>query len=401
MSLNATVSAERVHIGFFGLRNAGKSSLVNAVTGQRLSVVSEVKGTTTDPVKKAMELLPMGPVVIIDTPGIDDEGALGEQRVARAQQVLRQADIAILVVDAQKGLQPTDRKLTELFTERKLPYLIVFNKSDLLPQLPQETANEIYVSAETGDGIHALKEKIAVLAKSAESDRKIVADLVYSGDTVVLVVPIDSAAPKGRLILPQQQTIRELLEVGAFSLVVRESELSAALSALKTPPRMVITDSQVFGFVSKIVPESIELTSFSILFARYKGDLATVVGGAAMLDRLRDGDKVLISEGCTHHRQCQDIGTVKLPGWINGYTGKTLSYSFTSGTEFPDDVSQYALVVHCGGCMLNEREMKSRMERCTEQGVPVTNYGIAIAQMHGILKRSLTPFPEVLNLLEQ
>ena len=401
MSLNATVSAERVHIGFFGLRNAGKSSLVNAVTGQRLSVVSEVKGTTTDPVKKAMELLPMGPVVIIDTPGIDDEGELGEQRVARAQQVLRQADIAILVVDAQKGLQPTDRKLTELFTERKLPYLIVFNKADLLPQLPQETANEIYVSAETGDGIHALKEKIAALAKSAESDRKIVADLVSSGDTAVLVVPIDSAAPKGRLILPQQQTIRELLEVGAFSLVVRESELSAALSALKTPPRMVITDSQVFGFVSKIVPESIELTSFSILFARYKGDLATVVGGAAMLDRLRDGDKVLISEGCTHHRQCQDIGTVKLPGWINGYTGKTLSYSFTSGTEFPDDVSEYALVVHCGGCMLNEREMTSRMERCTEQGVPVTNYGIAIAQMHGILKRSLTPFPEVLNLLEQ
>ena len=401
MSLNATVSAERVHIGFFGLRNAGKSSLVNAVTGQRLSVVSEVKGTTTDPVKKAMELLPMGPVVIIDTPGIDDEGELGEQRVARAQQVLRQADIAILVVDAQKGLQPTDRKLTELFTERKLPYLIVFNKADLLPQLPQETANEIYVSAETGYGIHALKEKIAALAKSAESDRKIVADLVSSGDTAVLVVPIDSAAPKGRLILPQQQTIRELLEVGAFSLVVRESELSAALAALKTPPRMVITDSQAFGFVSKIVPESIEVTSVSILFARYKGDLATVVSGAAMLDRLRDGDKVLISEGCTHHRQCQDIGTVKLPGWINGYTGKTLSYSFTSGTEFPDDVSQYALVVHCGGCMLNEREMKSRMERCTEQGVPVTNYGIAIAQMHGILKRSLTPFPEVLNLLEQ
>ena len=401
MSLNATVSAERVHIGFFGLRNAGKSSLVNAVTGQRLSVVSEVKGTTTDPVKKAMELLPMGPVVIIDTPGIDDEGELGEQRVARAQQVLRQADIAILVVDAQKGLQPTDRKLTELFTQRKLPYLIVFNKADLLPQLPPETANKIYVSAETGYGIHALKEKIAALAKSAESDRKIVADLVSSGDTAVLVVPIDSSAPKGRLILPQQQTIRELLEVGAFSLVVRESELSAALAALKTPPRMVITDSQAFGFVSKIVPESIELTSFSILFARYKGDLATVVGGAAMLDRLRDGDKVLISEGCTHHRQCQDIGTVKLPGWINGYTGKTLSYSFTSGTEFPDDVSQYALVVHCGGCMLNEREMKSRMERCTEQGVPVTNFGIAIAQMHGILKRSLTPFPEVLNLLEQ
>lgn len=401
MSLNATVSAERVHIGFFGLRNAGKSSLVNAVTGQRLSVVSEVKGTTTDPVKKAMELLPMGPVVIIDTPGIDDEGELGEQRVARAQQILRQADIAILVVDAQKGLQTADRELTELFIKRKLPYIIVFNKADLLPQTPPETENEIYVSAETGDGIHALKEKIAALAKAAENDRKIVSDLVDAGDTVVLVVPIDSSAPKGRLILPQQQTIRELLEAGAFSLVVRESELGEALAALKTPPRMVITDSQAFGVVSKTVPESIELTSFSILFARYKGNLATVVGGAAMLDRLQDGDKVLISEGCTHHRQCQDIGTVKLPGWINGYTGKTLSYSFTSGTEFPDDVSQYALVVHCGGCMLNEREMKSRLERCTEQGVPVTNYGIAIAQIHGILKRSLTPFPELLSLLEQ
>lgn len=401
MSLNSTVSAERVHIGFFGLRNAGKSSLVNAVTGQQLSVVSEVKGTTTDPVKKAMELLPMGPVVIIDTPGIDDEGQLGEQRVARAQQILRQADIAVLVVDAEKGLQSADRELKELFIKRKLPYLIVFNKSDLLTQQPPETENEIYVSAATGDGIHALKEKIAALAKSAESDRKIVSDLVDAGDAVVLVVPIDSAAPKGRLILPQQQTIRELLESGALSLVVRESELGTALSVLKTPPRMVITDSQAFGFVSKIVPESIELTSFSILFARYKGNLATVVEGAAMLNRLQDGDKVLISEGCTHHRQCQDIGTVKLPGWINGYTGKTLSYSFTSGAEFPDDLSQYALVVHCGGCMLNEREMKSRLDRCCEQGVPVTNYGIAIAHIHGILKRSLAPFPDLLSLLEK
>lgn len=401
MSLNSTVSAERVHIGFFGLRNAGKSSLVNAVTGQQLSVVSVIKGTTTDPVKKAMELLPMGPVVIIDTPGIDDEGQLGEQRVARAQQILRQADIAVLVVDAEKGLQSADRELTELFIKRKLPYLIVFNKSDLLTQQPPETENEIYVSAATSDGIHALKEKIAALAKSAESDRKIVSDLVDAGDTVVLVVPIDSAAPKGRLILPQQQTIRELLEAGALSLVVRESELGTALSALKTPPRMVITDSQAFGFVSKIVPESIELTSFSILFARYKGNLATVVEGAAMINRLQDGDKVLISEGCTHHRQCQDIGTVKLPGWINGYTGKTLSYSFTSGAEFPDDLSQYALVVHCGGCMLNEREMKSRLDRCCEQGVPVTNYGIAIAHIHGILKRSLAPFPDLLSLIEK
>lgn len=400
MSLNATVSAERVHIGFFGLRNAGKSSLVNAVTGQRLSVVSDVKGTTTDPVKKAMELLPMGPVVIIDTPGIDDEGQLGEQRVARARQILRQADIAVLVVDAQKGLQAADRELVELFVQRKLPYVIVYNKADLLPQLPPETEREIYVSAETGAGIHALKEKIAAMAKAAENDRKIVADLIEPGDTVILVTPIDSAAPKGRLILPQQQTLRELLEAGALSMVVRESELEGALAALNVPPRLVITDSQAFGVVSKVVPPSVELTSFSILFARYKGDLATVIGGAAKLDRLSDGDKVLISEGCTHHRQCQDIGTVKLPGWINGYTGKKLSFSFTSGTEFPDDLSQYALVIHCGGCMLNEREMKSRLEHCTEQGVPVTNYGIAIAQMHGILKRSLEPFPDLLNILE-
>lgn len=400
MSLNATVSAERVHIGFFGLRNAGKSSLVNAVTGQRLSVVSDVKGTTTDPVKKAMELLPMGPVVIIDTPGIDDEGQLGEQRVARARQILRQADIAVLVVDAQKGLQAADRELVELFLQRKLPYVIVYNKADLLPQLPPETEREIYVSAETGAGIHALKEKIAAMAKAAENDRKIVADLIEPGDTVILVTPIDSSAPKGRLILPQQQTLRELLEAGALSMVVRESELEGALAALNVPPRLVITDSQAFGAVSKVVPPSVELTSFSILFARYKGDLATVIGGAAKLDRLSDGDKVLISEGCTHHRQCQDIGTVKLPGWINGYTGKKLSFSFTSGTEFPDDLSQYALVIHCGGCMLNEREMKSRLEHCTEQGVPVTNYGIAIAQMHGILKRSLEPFPDLLNILE-
>ena len=401
MSLNATVSAERVHIGFFGLRNAGKSSLVNAVTGQRLSVVSEVKGTTTDPVKKAMELLPMGPVVIIDTPGIDDEGELGEQRVARARQILRQADVAVLVVDAQKGLQTADKELIELFTQRNLPYVIVFNKADLLPELPPETEHEIYVSAESGDGIYALKEKIAALAKSAENDRKIVADLLSPGDTVILVTPIDSAAPKGRLILPQQQTLRELLDSGVLSVVVRESELGAALAALKAPPRMVITDSQAFGFVSKIVPKSVELTSFSILFARYKGDLATVIGGAAKLDRLKDGDRVLISEGCTHHRQCQDIGTVKLPGWIDNYTGKKLSYSFTSGNEFPEDVTGYALVVHCGGCMLNEREMKSRLERCREQDVPVTNYGIAIAQMHGILKRSLEPFPDLLSLLEQ
>ena len=401
MSLNSTVSAERVHIGFFGLRNAGKSSLVNAVTGQNLSVVSEVLGTTTDPVKKAMELLPLGPVVIIDTPGIDDEGELGEQRVARALQILRQTDIAILVVDAQKGLQTADRELIELFKNRNLPYITVYNKADLLPEIPKETETEIYVSSGTKAGIFELKEKIARMVKSNESDRKIVADLVKAGDTVILVTPIDSAAPKGRLILPQQQTLRELLEAGVVSMVVRESELKEALDSLKTPPALVVTDSQAFQIVSQTVPREIPLTSFSILFARYKGDLAAVIGGAAALDRLKEGDKVLISEGCTHHRQCKDIGTVKLPGWIENYTGKKLSYSFTSGTEFPEDVSEYALVVHCGGCMLNEKEMKSRLKICTEQGVPVTNYGIAIAQMHGILKRSIEMFPDLLDILEQ
>ena len=401
MSLNSTVSAERVHIGFFGLRNAGKSSLVNAVTGQQLSVVSEVLGTTTDPVKKAMELLPLGPVVIIDTPGMDDEGQLGEQRVLKAKQILRQTDIAILVVDGQLGLQTADRELIELFTKRNLPYITVYNKADLLPEVPNETETEIYVSSETKAGIFELKEKIARMVKSAESDRKIVADLVNAGDTVILVTPIDSAAPKGRLILPQQQTLRELLEAGVVSLVVRESELKEALDSLKTPPALVVTDSQAFQIVSQTVPREIPLTSFSILFARYKGDLAAVIGGAAALDRLKEGDKVLISEGCTHHRQCKDIGTVKLPGWIENYTGKKLSYSFTSGTEFPEDVSEYSLVVHCGGCMLNEKEMKSRLEICTEQCVPVTNYGIAIAQMHGILKRSIEMFPDLLDILEQ
>lgn len=399
MSLSSTVSAERVHIGFFGLRNAGKSSLVNAVTGQQLSVVSDVKGTTTDPVKKAMELLPMGPVVIIDTPGIDDEGELGEQRVAKAIEILRQTDIAILVVDAKNGLSKPDSELIDLFAKRKLPYITVYNKVDLLSQLPADTQNEVYVSAEKGIGINALKEKIAAIAKIKKSDKRIVADLVKPGDTVILVTPIDAAAPKGRLILPQQQTLRELLEIGVISLVVRETELESALKILKTPPRLVITDSQVFGKVSKILPKDVELTSFSILFARYKGDLSTVINGAAKLDSLQDGDKILISEGCTHHRQCNDIGTVKMPSWIDNYTGKKLSYSFTSGGQFPEDLSQYALVVHCGGCMLNETEMKSRLALCNEQGVPVTNYGIAIAQMHGILKRSLEPFPDLLNIL--
>lgn len=400
MSLNQTVSAERVHIGFFGLRNAGKSSLVNAVTGQKLSLVSNIKGTTTDPVKKAMELLPMGPVVIIDTPGLDDVGELGEQRVARAKQVLQQTDVAILVVDSQKGLSDIDRELIALFQEKKLPHIIAFNKADLLTSVPNAGENEIYVSAQENFNIYELKEKIAAMAKEADSDKKILADLVELNDTVVLVIPIDSSAPKGRLILPQQQTIRELLDIGATVVASRETELKDTLALLKNPPKLVITDSQAFGQVSKIVPCDIMLTSFSILFARYKGDLSTVVRGAAQLDKLKDGDKILISEGCTHHRQCKDIGTVKLPDWIKNYTGKNLEFSFTSGTEFPESTSEYALVVHCGGCMLNEKEMKYRIFRCNESGTPVTNYGIAIAQMHGILKRSVEPFPQILKILE-
>ena len=400
MSLNQTVSAERVHIGFFGLRNAGKSSLVNAVTAQKLSLVSDVLGTTTDPVKKAMELLPMGPVVIIDTPGLDDVGKLGSQRVERAKQVLRQTDVAVLVVDALKGLSAIDNEMIALFKEKNLPYIIAFNKSDLLDTIPDGDKNEIYVSAQNNFNINELKEKIATFSKNAESDKKILADLVNANETVVLVIPIDSSAPKGRLILPQQQTIRELLDIGAVAVATRETELKTTLDSLKNPPKLVITDSQAFGFVSKVVPKDILLTSFSILFARYKGDLATVVGGAAQLDKLNDGDKVLISEGCTHHRQCKDIGTVKLPGWITDYTGKKIEFEFTSGTEFPEDTSKYALVVHCGGCMLNEKEMQSRILRCKQNGTPITNYGVAIAQMHGILKRSLEPFPQIAELLK-
>lgn len=400
MSLNQTVSAERVHIGFFGLRNAGKSSLVNAVTAQKLSLVSDVLGTTTDPVKKAMELLPMGPVVIIDTPGLDDVGKLGSQRVERAKQVLRQTDVAVLVVDALKGLSAIDNEMIALFKEKNLPYIIAFNKSDLLDTIPDGDKNEIYVSAQNNFNINELKEKIAAFSKNAESDKKILADLVNANETVVLVIPIDSSAPKGRLILPQQQTIRELLDIGAVAVATRETELKTTLDSLKNPPKLVITDSQAFGFVSKVVPKDILLTSFSILFARYKGDLATVVGGAAQLDKLNDGDKVLISEGCTHHRQCKDIGTVKLPVWITDYTGKKIEFEFTSGTEFPEDTSKYALVVHCGGCMLNEKEMQSRILRCKQNGTPITNYGVAIAQMHGILKRSLEPFPQIAELLK-
>ena len=400
MGLNDQVSAERVHIGFFGLRNAGKSSVVNAVTGQKLSLVSDILGTTTDPVQKAMELLPLGPVVIIDTPGIDDVGELGEMRVERALKVLGKADIAVLVVDAQKGLSTADRALIDLFRQKNLPFIVAYNKSDLLKERPIKDKNEIYVSAKDGMGIFELKEKLAAAVKSDSRDRRIVADLLNTGDTVVLVVPIDSAAPKGRLILPQQQTIRDALEAGAIPVVARETELKGAFNALSKKPRLVITDSQAFKKVNADTPADIPLTSFSILFARYKGDLAKVVRGAKQLDHLQDGDRVLISEGCTHHRQCEDIGTVKLPGWINAYTNKKLQYEFTSGGEFPDNLQKYALIVHCGGCMLNERAMHSRLQAAEQSGTPITNYGIAIAQMHGILRRSVAMFPEILSLLD-
>lgn len=399
MSLNNTVSAERIHIGFFGLRNAGKSSVVNAVTGQSLSLVSDVKGTTTDPVKKAMELLPLGPVVIIDTPGIDDEGELGEMRVKRAKQTLNIVDIAVLVVDASKGIHSLDDELITIFKKKNIPYIIAYNKSDLLSDIPEGKENEIFVSAVKGDNINLLKDKIASAVKQKESGKKIVADLVEKGDFVVLVVPIDESAPKGRLILPQQQVIRELIENGVTAVVCRDTELSETLESMGKKPSLVITDSQAFGRVSAITPEDIRLTSFSILFARYKGDLVSAVKGAAMLDKLSDGDAVLISEGCTHHRQCNDIGTVKLPNWIRNHTKMNIEFDFTSGGEFPEDLSKYSLIVHCGACMLNAREMQSRTGFAADCGIPMTNYGTAIAHMHGILKRSVEIFPDALKEL--
>lgn len=398
MSLNDAPSGERIHIGFFGRRNAGKSSVVNAVTGQELSVVSDIKGTTTDPVYKAMELLPMGPVVIIDTPGYDDEGALGEKRVKKTMQALNRCDCAVLVVDGTKGLGDTEKELIDLFKKKEIPYLIVYNKSDLSEGAPDDG---IAVSAETGENIHLLKERIARLVNTNEEGRKLVADLVHPGDLIVLVVPIDSAAPKGRLILPQQQTIRDVLDAGGVAVVLKEDELAAALPLLAKKPTMVITDSQVFSRVSRETPNEIALTSFSILMARYKGFLPAAVAGAAQLKSIENGDKILIAEGCTHHRQCDDIGTVKLPRWIRNYTGKEPEFVFTSGREFPEDLSAYRLVIHCGGCMLNEREMRYRMKSTLDAGVPFTNYGTAIACMNGILKRSLRLFPDLEKLVPE
>ncbi len=399
MGLNDTPSGERVHIGFFGRRNAGKSSIVNAVTGQNLSVVSDVKGTTTDPVTKAMELLPLGAVVIIDTPGFDDEGALGELRVEKTKQILNRTDIAVLVTDSTIGMTETDNQLVRLFKEKNIPYIIACNKSDIAP----ETAageNEISVSAVNKTNIYELKEKIAALVKKADSDKRIVGDLLCEGDMVVLVTPIDEAAPKGRIILPQQQTLRDILDSGAIAAVTKEFQLAQTLEKLSNKPKMVITDSQAFAMVSKIVPEEIPLTSFSILMARYKGFLETAVDGAAAIFTLRDGDSVLISEGCTHHRQCGDIGSVKLPALLKKTTGKNLNICLTSGREFPQDLSPYSLVIHCGGCMLNEREVGFRRKTAEDQGIPFTNYGIALACMNGILKRSLGLFPDLADKIE-
>ena len=408
MGMNQTPASERVHISFFGKRNAGKSSVINAVTGQDLAIVSSVRGTTTDPVYKTMELLPLGPVMVIDTPGIDDEGELGALRVRKSYQVLNKTDIAILVVDSTVGKGEEELELIHRFHKKGIPYLVVYNKIDLLSAeeikdlAMSVRAGEVLVSASDGMNIQELKEKIASLKPEDTHKYPLIQDLIEPLDLVILVVPIDKAAPKGRLILPQQQTIRDILERGALSLVVRDTELKSTLDhflAQGVCPKLVVTDSQAFARVSRDVPETVTLTSFSILFARYKGELETQLKGVAALSSIEDGDRILVAEGCTHHRQCGDIGTCKIPDWIRNYTGRKPVFEFTSGTEFPEDVSSYKMVVHCGGCMLNEREMKYRIACCQDQGVPITNYGILIAQVTGILKRSLGSFPDMQKLI--
>ena len=399
MSLNATPQGDRIHIGIFGRRNAGKSSLINAVTNQNIAIVSEVKGTTTDPVYKNMELLPLGPVVIIDTPGIDDEGELGQMRVKASYQVLNKTDIAIVVIDG-KNITEADKAIIEKIRQKKIPYVIVYNKADLYENFEISAENEIAVSSYTGKNINELRALIAKQYKTDGENKRIISDKLKPNDFVVLVVPIDDSAPKGRLILPQQQTIRDIIDSHAVAVTVQDTELAQTLAELGKKPAVVITDSQAFGKVAKTVPQDTLLTSFSILMARYKGNLEQAVAGVTALENLNDGDLVLISEGCTHHRQCGDIGTVKLPNWIKNYTGKDIKFEFTSGTEFHEDLTKYKLIVHCGGCMLNEREMKYRLRTAAEQGVPMTNYGILIAYVHGILKRSVEIFPEISELLK-
>ena len=406
MSLNNVPSSERTHIGIFGKRNAGKSSVINAITGQSLAIVSDIKGTTTDPVLKSMELLPLGPVVLIDTPGLDDEGDLGHLRIQKAYQILNKTDIALLVIDGTAGMTAEDYQILDRIRAKNIPYLVVFNKADLAPDADTsdaapsnadtsdtaDAANVIWVSAVTGLHIQELKERLATLLPDEDSGKTILGDLIRPSDFIVLVVPIDKAAPKGRLILPQQQTIRDILDHNAISIVVKETDLKHTLETLGKKPALVITDSQVFDKAAADTPSDIPLTSFSILFARYKGNLKTLVDGARMLRHLENGDKILISEGCTHHRQCDDIGTVKLPRLIRNYTGKELEFEFTSGTEFPFSLEKYRLIVHCGGCMLNEREMKYRIRCAEDAGIPITNYGTAIACMKGILERSIEIF---------
>lgn len=397
MGLNDTPSGERIHIGFYGIRNVGKSSLVNAITGQQVSLVSPTLGTTTDPVLKTMELLPLGPVVIIDTPGIDDEGELGLLRTGRTRKMLEKTDIAVLVTQTGRELNEAERELIEQFEARELPYVIALNKSDLSDYEPVSDDRRIFVSAIDGTGIDALKNRLASIKPSQSAGRFLVRDIIESNDIVILVTPIDESAPKGRLILPQQQTIRDILDAGAISITAQDNELESVLSCINKKPKLVITDSQVFGKVGRIVPDDIPLTSFSILFARYKGELETFAHGAKQLDKLNDGDRILITEGCTHHRQCNDIGSVKLPAWVKKYSGKELVFDFSSGGEFPDNLNEYRLIIHCGGCMLNAKEIKSRLKSAVKAGVPITNYGICIAKMNGILDRSLSPFPQIAN----
>ena len=399
MSLNETPSAERLQISFFGCRNAGKSSIVNAVTNQEMSVVSAIKGTTTDPVKKAMELLPLGPVVIIDTAGYDDDGVLGQLRIAKTQQILNRTDIAVLVVDGCRGMQSADRELLWMFVQKQIPYLIVCSKADLHDAAAAESQDWLRVSAVTGMNIDVLKERIAALVPNAAEKQPLIADLLEAGDSVVLVCPIDESAPKGRLILPQQQTIRDVLDADASAIVTKETGLQSVLENLRTPPRMVVTDSQALGAVKSVVPDEIPLTTFSILMARYKGFLKTAVAGIAAAKKLRAGDVVLMAEGCTHHRQCNDIGTVKIPHLLQKYCGCELVFENCSGSGFPSDLSRFSLVIHCGGCMLPDREIQHRMQTAAQQGIPMTNYGIALAQMTGTLERTLRSFPDIHALL--
>ena len=401
MSLNDTPSGERIHIGFFGRRNAGKSSLVNKVTNQDLAVVSDTKGTTTDPVMKAMELLPLGPVVIIDTPGFDDEGELGEKRISKTRLILNRVDIAVLVIDLEEDFGDTEKQLISLFKEKGIPYITVYNKADLREDLPLLRDNEICVSSVTGKNINELKDMIGKLASSKQEGEPLISDLIDAGDTVILVIPIDSSAPKGRIILPQQQVLREILDKNAKAYITQDTELASAIADLKEKPKLVVTDSQVFGKIAPVVPSDIMLTSFSILMARHKGFLKSAVAGVRAIDTLEDGDTVLISEGCTHHRQCEDIGTYKIPKWLGEYTGKKINIETTSGLSFADDLSKYKMIIHCGGCMLNDREMRYRTKCAEDAGIPMTNYGTAIAFMKGILKRSLEVLPEIKEALDE